>query len=126
MADKMSGRAAQTASSVPKAIYHAPPTRRQGGRRYALWQVCYMQPLAPQTRVPCFDRTWTIWKHKEGRRRPPRRLFETVAYAQRPHPSLRPDLGGDRAAVANRPAPDAQAPREVIALSLIGGLVIGP
>jgi hypothetical protein len=32
MADKMPGRAAQTASSIPGAIYHAPPTRRQGCR----------------------------------------------------------------------------------------------
>jgi hypothetical protein len=36
MADKMPGHAAQTASSIPRAIYHAPPTRRQGCRRYAL------------------------------------------------------------------------------------------
>ena len=78
MADKMPGRAAQTASSIPGAIYHAPPTRRQGCRRYALLKVCYMLPLSP-IRVPCFDRSWTIWKHKEGRPRPPRRLFETGA-----------------------------------------------
>jgi hypothetical protein len=32
MAGKMPGRAAQTASSIPGAIYHAPPTRRQGCR----------------------------------------------------------------------------------------------
>ncbi len=36
MADNMPGRAAQTTSSIPVAIYHAPPTRRQGCRRYAL------------------------------------------------------------------------------------------
>ena len=35
MADKMPDRAAQTASSTPVAIYHAPPTRRQGCRRFA-------------------------------------------------------------------------------------------
>jgi hypothetical protein len=36
MADKMLGRAAHPASSIPVAIYHAPPTRRQGCRRHAL------------------------------------------------------------------------------------------
>ena len=40
-----------------------------------------MLPL-PCIRVPCFGRSWTIWKHKEGRPRPPRRLFETGACAQ--------------------------------------------
>ncbi len=34
MAGKMLGRAAQTASSIPGAIYHAPPTRRQGCRHF--------------------------------------------------------------------------------------------
>jgi hypothetical protein len=33
MVDKMPGRAAQTASRIPGAIYHAPPARRQGCRR---------------------------------------------------------------------------------------------
>ena len=51
MADKMPGRAAQPASSIPRAIYHAPP---------------------------------------------------------------------------NRPAPDAQVHREIIAVSMIAGLVLGP
>ena len=36
MADKLPGRAAQTASSIPVAIYHALPTRRQGCQCYAL------------------------------------------------------------------------------------------
>jgi hypothetical protein len=36
MAGKMPSRAAQTASSISGAIYHAPPIRRQGCRRYAL------------------------------------------------------------------------------------------
>jgi hypothetical protein len=40
-----------------------------------------MLPL-PSIRVPCFGRSWTIWKHKEARPRPPRRLFETGAHAQ--------------------------------------------
>jgi hypothetical protein len=35
-------------------------------------------------------------------------------------------LGAIRHAPPNRPAPDAQVPCEVIAVSLIGGLVIGP
>jgi hypothetical protein len=29
-----------------------------------------MLPL-PSIRVPCFGRSWTIWKHKEARPRPP-------------------------------------------------------
>ena len=39
-----------------------------------------MLPL-PGIRVPRSGRSWTIWKHKEARPRPPRRLFETGAHA---------------------------------------------
>jgi hypothetical protein len=41
MADKMSGRVARAASIIPVAIYHAPPTRRQGCWR--LKAECRMQ-----------------------------------------------------------------------------------
>ena len=47
-----------------------------------------MLPL-PSIRVPCIGRSWTIWKHKEGRPHPPRRLFETGA-------GVRPRLTGFR------------------------------
>jgi hypothetical protein len=66
MADKMRGRAGQTASSILGAIYHAPPTR-QGCRRYALQQVCYILPLA---RYPG-ALLWSLVDHLEAQRRPP-------------------------------------------------------
>lgn len=49
MADEMPGRAVQTASSVPGAIYHSPPTHRQGCRRYAMTpaEVDLMRQTAP-------------------------------------------------------------------------------
>ena len=47
-----------------------------------------MLPL-PSIRVPCIGRSWTIWKHKEARPHPPRRLFETGA-------GVRPRLTGFR------------------------------
>ena len=84
-----------------------PAGRAVGATRYS--NVCYMLPLA-QIWVPCFGRSWTIWKHKGGRPRPPGRLFETGAHALRPRqPGLRPDPGGDRAGLENRPAPHAHA-----------------
>jgi hypothetical protein len=34
-----------------------------------------MLPL-PQIRVPCSDRSWTIWEHNEGRPRLPAETFD--------------------------------------------------
>src|ERR1035441_2414616 len=65
----------------------------------------------PGIRVPCFGLSWTIWKHKEARPRPSRRLFETGGCAQRRIQNekcrmrlLRPDSGRDCYGVENRPA----------------------
>ena len=110
MADKMPGGAAQTAHPVSRVRFIAPrqPTdKADGATRYSRFVTCY--PCL-SIRVPCFGRSWTIWKHKEARPRPRRRNPEPGAHPQRPRqPSLRPDPGGDRPDVANRPAPHAHS-----------------
>jgi hypothetical protein len=90
MADKMPGRAAQTASSISGAIYLAPANPQ--ARLSALRVIAgLLHATLAQVPVPCFGRSWTLWKHKEARPRPPHRLFETGAHAQRPHqPSFSP------------------------------------
>jgi hypothetical protein len=55
-----------------------PAGKAVGATRYRRFVTCYPWP---QIRAPCFGRSWTIWKHKEGRPRPPRRLSESGAHA---------------------------------------------
>ena len=43
-----------------------PACKAVGAMRYSRFVTCYPWPV----RVPCFNRSWTIWKHKEPRPRP--------------------------------------------------------